>query len=100
MDASPEARLRELGIELPEPAPGNYRATVGTIVSEPVSLTLTPTLTASLRGQRVIGATPDRDGEGGRGRCRAAFERAPSRRAFVDLGSAARRERCSDSSRA
>ncbi len=44
-------------LELPAPAPGNYRATVGAVVSEPVSLTITPRLTASLRGQRVIGAT-------------------------------------------
>jgi hypothetical protein len=44
-------------LELQAPAPGNYRATVGAVVSEPVSLTITPRLTASLRGQRVIGAT-------------------------------------------
>ena len=44
-------------LELAAPAPGNYRATVEAVVSEPVSLTITPRLTASLRGQRVIGAT-------------------------------------------
>ncbi len=44
-------------LELPAPAPGNYRATVEAVVSEPVSLTITPRLTAYLRGQRVIGAT-------------------------------------------
>jgi hypothetical protein len=44
-------------LELAAPVPGSYRATVGAIASEPISLTVRPRLTASLRGQRVIGAT-------------------------------------------
>jgi hypothetical protein len=45
------------GLELPSPAPGTYQASVGAVASAPVSLTVKPKLTASLRGQRIIGAT-------------------------------------------